>query len=53
MMGCDDALEVDEFVVVGDCIDDMSGCHWSNINKTENVKRFLLDKFVFSDTQNR
>jgi hypothetical protein len=23
-MGCDDALEVDEFVVVGDCIDDMS-----------------------------
>jgi hypothetical protein len=25
MMGCDDALEVEEFVVVGDCIDDMSG----------------------------
>jgi hypothetical protein len=25
-MGCDDALEVEEFVVVGDCIDDMSGC---------------------------
>jgi hypothetical protein len=24
-MGCDDALEVEEFVVVGDCIDDMSG----------------------------
>jgi hypothetical protein len=24
-MGCDDALEVVEFVVVGDCIDDMSG----------------------------
>jgi hypothetical protein len=24
-MGYDDALEVDEFVVVGDCIDDMSG----------------------------
>jgi hypothetical protein len=23
-MGCDDALEVEEFVVVGDCIDDMS-----------------------------
>jgi hypothetical protein len=21
-MGCDDALEVEEFVVVGDCIDD-------------------------------
>jgi hypothetical protein len=25
-IGCDDALEVDEFVVVGDYIDDMSGC---------------------------
>jgi hypothetical protein len=25
MMGCDDALEVEEFVIVGDCIDDMSG----------------------------
>jgi hypothetical protein len=25
-MGCDDALEVEEFVVVGDCIDDISGC---------------------------
>jgi hypothetical protein len=25
MMGCDDALEVEEFVVVGDCIDDMLG----------------------------
>jgi hypothetical protein len=25
-MGCDDALEVEEFVVVGDLIDDMSGC---------------------------
>jgi hypothetical protein len=25
-MGCDDALEVEEFVVVGDCIDDMLGC---------------------------
>jgi hypothetical protein len=25
-MGYDDALEVEEFVVVGDCIDDMSGC---------------------------
>jgi hypothetical protein len=24
---CDDALEVEEFVVVGDCTDDMSGCH--------------------------
>jgi hypothetical protein len=24
-MGCDDALEVDEFVVVGDCIDDIVG----------------------------
>jgi hypothetical protein len=24
-MGCDFALEVDEFVIVGDCIDDMSG----------------------------
>jgi hypothetical protein len=24
-MGCDDALEVEEFVAVGDCIDDMSG----------------------------
>jgi hypothetical protein len=24
-MGCDDALEVEEFVIVGDCIDDMSG----------------------------
>jgi hypothetical protein len=24
-MGCDDALEVEEFVVVGDCIDDTSG----------------------------
>jgi hypothetical protein len=24
-MGCDDALEVEEFVVLGDCIDDMSG----------------------------
>jgi hypothetical protein len=24
-MGCDDALEVEEFVVVGDCIDDMLG----------------------------
>jgi hypothetical protein len=23
-MGCDDALEVEEFVIVGDCIDDMS-----------------------------
>jgi hypothetical protein len=23
-MGCDDALEVEEFVVVEDCIDDMS-----------------------------
>jgi hypothetical protein len=23
-MGCDDALEVEKFVVVGDCIDDMS-----------------------------
>jgi hypothetical protein len=23
-MGCDDPLEVEEFVVVGDCIDDMS-----------------------------
>jgi hypothetical protein len=22
-MGCDDALEVEEFVVVGDCIDDI------------------------------
>jgi hypothetical protein len=26
-MGCDDALEVEVFVVVGDYIDDMSGCH--------------------------
>jgi hypothetical protein len=25
MMGCDDAMEVEEFVVVGDCIVDMSG----------------------------
>jgi hypothetical protein len=25
-MGCDDALEVEEFVVVWDCIDHMSGC---------------------------
>jgi hypothetical protein len=25
-MGYDDALEVEEYVVVGDCIDDMSGC---------------------------
>jgi hypothetical protein len=25
MMGCDDALEVEEFVVVGESIDDMSG----------------------------
>jgi hypothetical protein len=25
MMGCDDALDVEEFVVVGDCIDDTSG----------------------------
>jgi hypothetical protein len=24
-MGCDDALEVEEFVVVGDCIDDIYG----------------------------
>jgi hypothetical protein len=24
-MGYDDALEVEEFVVVGDCINDMSG----------------------------
>jgi hypothetical protein len=24
-MDCDDALEVEEFVVVGDCIDDMLG----------------------------
>jgi hypothetical protein len=24
-IGCDDALEVEEFVVVGGCIDDMSG----------------------------
>jgi hypothetical protein len=24
-MGCDDALEVEEFVVVGDSIDDMLG----------------------------
>jgi hypothetical protein len=24
-MGSDDALEVEEFVVVGDCIDDMLG----------------------------
>jgi hypothetical protein len=24
-MGCDDALEVEEFVVVGECIDDMLG----------------------------
>jgi hypothetical protein len=24
-MGCDDALQVEEFVVVGNCIDDMSG----------------------------
>jgi hypothetical protein len=24
-MGCNDALKVDEFVVVGDCIDDMLG----------------------------
>jgi hypothetical protein len=24
-MGSDDALEVEEFVVVGDCIDDRSG----------------------------
>jgi hypothetical protein len=24
-MGCDDALEVEEFVFVGDCMDDMSG----------------------------
>jgi hypothetical protein len=24
-MGCDDALEVEEFVVVGGCIDDISG----------------------------
>jgi hypothetical protein len=24
-MGCDDALEVEEFVAVGDYIDDMSG----------------------------
>jgi hypothetical protein len=24
-MGCDDALEVEEFVVVRECIDDMSG----------------------------
>jgi hypothetical protein len=27
VMGCDDALEVEEFVVMGDYIDDMSG--WS------------------------
>jgi hypothetical protein len=24
-MGCNDALEVEEFVVEGDCIDDISG----------------------------
>jgi hypothetical protein len=24
-MGCDDTLEVEDFAVVGDCIDDMSG----------------------------
>jgi hypothetical protein len=24
-MGCDDALEAEEFVVVGNCIDDMLG----------------------------
>jgi hypothetical protein len=35
MMGCDSALEVEEFVVVGDCIDDVQGrrhawtqCSW-------------------------
>jgi hypothetical protein len=28
-MGCDGALELEEFVVVGDCIDDMSGCQLS------------------------
>jgi hypothetical protein len=41
-MGCDDALEVDEFVVVGDCIDDMSGCQLSNISKTENLNKILI-----------
>jgi hypothetical protein len=41
-MGCDDALEVDEFVVVGDCIDDMSGCQYSNIRKTEYLNKILV-----------
>jgi hypothetical protein len=41
-MGCDGALEVEEFVVVGDCRDDMLGCQYSNISKTENLNKILI-----------
>jgi hypothetical protein len=41
-MGCDGALEVEEFIVVGDYIDDMSSCQWSNISKTENLNTILI-----------
>jgi hypothetical protein len=43
-MGCDydDALEVEEFVVVRDYIDDMLGCQLSNIGKTENLNKILI-----------
>jgi hypothetical protein len=41
-MGCDDALEVEEFVVVGYCIYDMSGCQYCNIRKTENLNKILI-----------
>jgi hypothetical protein len=41
-MGCDYALEVEEFVVVGDCIDDMSGLLVEHIRKTENLNKILI-----------
>jgi hypothetical protein len=41
-MGCDGALEVEEFVVVGDCIADMSGCQLRNISNTKNLNKILI-----------
>jgi hypothetical protein len=48
-MGCDDALEVEEFIVVGDCIDDMSGLsvdqhkqYWKSKQNSYEINSFSL-----------
>jgi hypothetical protein len=41
-MGCDDALEVEEFVAVGDSIDDMSSLSVEQLSKIENLNKILI-----------